>query len=230
MPIYREVNRSFFKKWSTEMSYVLGYFAADGTMIANNRGAHFIEFHSTDKQLIIMVRDILKSNHKVSIRSPRDDKHKVAYRLQVGSNEMFKDLLMLGFIPNKSLTITFPIIPEKFKKDFVRGYFDGDGCVYFKQHKAKDRKKKRWVFTTRFTSGSRKFLESLHSELDFEGGFILDKERGYELVFSHRDSVALYNLMYHNDCHGLYLNRKYKLFRKAIKVLYGINNAAVAQR
>ena len=37
------------------MAYVLGFFAADGTMIANNRGAHFIEFHSTDKQLLKQV-------------------------------------------------------------------------------------------------------------------------------------------------------------------------------
>ncbi|MSR87896.1 MAG: hypothetical protein EXS69_01880 [Candidatus Zambryskibacteria bacterium] len=124
----------------------------------------------------------------------------------------------------------FPLIPKIIQRDFIRGYFDGDGCVYFKQHKAKDRKRKRWVFTARFTSGSRQFLQSLHSELNFVGGFITKKEHGYELVFSHRDSLALYRLMYHNDCHNLYLNRKYKLFRKAITTLYGIENAAVAQR
>ncbi|MEK7112776.1 MAG: LAGLIDADG family homing endonuclease, partial [Patescibacteria group bacterium] len=226
----REVNRSFFKKWSREMAYVLGFFAADGTMIVNNRGAHFIEFHSTDRQLISIVKKVLHSNHKISIRSPRSERHKICYRLQIGSKEIFKDLMSLGFMPNKSLILSFPLIPKTVQRDFVRGYFDGDGCVYFKKHKSKDRKEKRWVFTSRFTSGSRKFLQSLHSELNFIGGFITKKERGYELVFSHRDSLALYKLMYHNDCHNLYLDRKYKLFRKAIVTLYGINYAAVAQR
>lgn len=212
------------------MAYVLGFFAADGTMIKNKRGAHFIEFHSTDKQLIVMIRDILGSTHKISVRIPRDDRHKIAYRLQIGSGEMFNDLRSLGFVPDKSLIMKFPVVPEKFLRDFVRGYFDGDGCIYFKRHKINGRKRKRWVFTTRFTSGTRKFLESLHSELNLAGGFITNKKRGYELVFSHKDSIALYQLMYHNDSHGLYLNRKYKLFHKAISTLYGTNNAAVAQR
>lgn len=204
------------------MAYVLGFFAADGTMIANNRGAHFIEFHSTDRQLIVIVKNALKSNHKISVRNARNARCKTGYRLQIGSKEIFEDLLTLGFMPNKSLILDFPIIPKKFQRDFIRGYFDGDGCVYFKRHKAKDRKRKRWIFTSRFTSGSRKFLQSLHSELSLTGGFITQKKRGYELVFSHRDSLALYKLMYHNNCHGLYLNRKYKLFRKAVKTLYGI--------
>jgi len=222
MPVHRKVNRSFFKKWSPEMAYALGFFAADGTMIVNNRGAHFIEFHSTDKELIVMIRNLLESNHKISIKNPKGEGHKVAYRIQIGSKEIFGDLLILGFMPNKSLILDFPMVPKRFQRDFVRGYFDGDGSVYFKKHKSKDRNNKRWIFTSRFTSGNKKFLESLHAKLALKGGFITKKTRGYELVFSHRDSVALYHLMYHNECRGLYLNRKNKLFRKALRTLYGI--------
>ena len=204
------------------MAYVLGFFAADGTMIVNNRGAHFIEFHSTDKQLLLIVKKLFGSNHKISTRDKHNPKWKVGYRLQIGSKEMFNDLLKHGFMPNKSLILKFPEVPRKFLRDFVRGYFDGDGCVYFKKHRAKDRKKLRRVFSSRFTSGSKRFLQSLQIQLNFDGGFISQKKRGYELVFSHKNSVDLYRLMYHNDCHGLYLNRKYKLFRKAINTLYGI--------
>jgi len=204
------------------MAYVLGFFAADGTMITNNRGAHFIEFHSTDKQLLLVVKKLFKSNHKISTRDKHNPKWKVGYRLQIGSKEMFSDLSEHGFMPNKSLILEFPKVPERFFRDFVRGYFDGDGCVYFKKHKAKDRKKLRRVFSSRFISGSKKFLQSLQIQLNFNGGFISQKKRGYELVFSHKNSLDLYRLMYHNDCHGLYLNRKYKLFRKAINTLYGI--------
>jgi hypothetical protein len=48
MPIYRAKNENFFKKWSPEMAYVLGFFTADGNMLKNKRGAHFIEFNTTD--------------------------------------------------------------------------------------------------------------------------------------------------------------------------------------
>ena len=62
MPIYKTKNEAFFKKWSPEMAYVLGFFAADGTMIKNKRGAHFIEIQSADKEIVYKIRDVLKSN------------------------------------------------------------------------------------------------------------------------------------------------------------------------
>ncbi|MEK7118215.1 MAG: hypothetical protein AAB869_01260 [Patescibacteria group bacterium] len=128
-----------------------------------------------------------------------------------------------------------PVIPSKYFGDFVRGYFDGDGCVYFKKHKCKDRKNMRWVFSSRFTSGSRFFLLDLHEQLAgvVSGGFIVTKKRqqkisGYELVLSHRDSLALFKLMYNNGHCDLLLKRKFAIFKKAVETLYG--NAAVAQR
>jgi hypothetical protein len=42
MPIHKKVNQDFFKKWSPEMAYILGFFTADGSMAKNKRGAHFI--------------------------------------------------------------------------------------------------------------------------------------------------------------------------------------------
>lgn len=117
-------------------------------------------------------------------------------------------------------------MPGEYLGDFVRGYFDGDGCVYFKKHFSKDRNKKRWIFATRFTSDSKKFLEKLLNLLrtrGLRGGFIVEKheQRGYELVFSHRDSLALYGFLYKNTkATGLLLPRKHALFRKAVTTLY----------
>lgn len=182
------------------MAYVLGYFAADGSMLKNKRGAHFIEFVSTDKELIWLVRSALQSNHKISERI-RIKGQKILYRLQIGSKEIFSDLRLRGFTQNKSLSLSLPNIPRGYRSHFVRGYFDGDGCVYFKKHWAKDRQKMRWIFTSRFTSGSRIFLEDLLRLLRTEGvvgGFITTKNRGFELVLSHRDSLALYRFLYDN--------------------------------
>ncbi|MBI5456848.1 hypothetical protein HY969_03845 [Candidatus Kaiserbacteria bacterium] len=227
-PLYRELNHDFFKSWSSDMGYVLGYFAADGTMIKSRRGGHFIEFDSIDKVLIQQVRAAMKSSHHIGVRR-RDLKNKnwkTAYRLQVGSIKMFNDLQKLGFTQKKSLTIKFPTIPDKYFSDFVRGYFDGDGNVYFKKHYAKDRKQKRWVFSSRFTSGCKQFLIDLHSSLGkhgIKGGFILSNKerRGFNLVMSHLDSLALHKLMYNTAPDtSLYLPRKYKLFRKALKTMY----------
>lgn len=201
------------------MAYVLGFFAADGTMIRNNRGAHFIEFHVTDKCILEDIRRLMGSNHKIGVRV-RDPRWKTGYRLQIGSKKMFDDLTLLGFTPKKSNTLRFPRIPIQHLGAYVRGYFDGDGCVYFRQHKVKGRKKLKWVFQVRFTSGSREYLESLHAVLQKKkvaGGFVVKKQRGYELVFSHKDSLAIYGLMYNNaGTDFVYLPRKKAIFDKAV--------------
>lgn len=228
----RKVDQDFFKRWTREMAYVLGYFAADGTMIRHKNGGHFIEFHSTDKCLIEMTRFAMKSTHRIGVRFPGKNKinHKVSYRLQIGSKEIFADLLALGFIQNKSKILRLPRIPIEYLADFIRGYFDGDGCIYFKRLKFADRKKRRWIVLSLFTSGSHGFLFALHRALkDYgvNGGSLKNKERGFELVFSSKDSLALYKFMYNTASDtGLYLPRKYKLFRKAMRKLYP--NAAVA--
>jgi len=224
--MFRRIDQDFFKKWTPTMAYIVGYFAADGTMMANKRGGHYIEFHSTDKCLIEMTRSALKSMHHIGVRIPtiKDTNHKIAYRLQIGSKEMFSDLQALGFVQNKSLVLALPNVPSKYFAHFVRGYFDGDGCIYFKRLKFADREKPRWMVLSLFTSGSRSFLSSLHSALKkygVKGGSLKNKERGFELMFSRKDSLALYRLMYNTASDtGLYLPRKYKLFRKAMAKLY----------
>lgn len=206
------------------MAYVLGYFAADGSMIQNKRGGYYIEFTTTDRVLLQNLLRAMRGNQKISIRPERNKNWKPQYRLQFGCKQWFLDLGKRGFTPNKSKTLHFPKISKKHVADFVRGYFDGDGCIYFKKLKYTDRKYKRWVLSSSFTSGSKKFLQELHLSLrsyGVHGGSIKSKERGSELVLSHRDSLALYRLIYQNiNTTGLYLPRKLRLFKKAIKTLY----------
>ncbi len=80
---------------------MLGFFTADGSMIKNKRRAPFIEFNSTDRELIEKTKIALGSNYKIS-PCRKNTKWKQAYRLQIGSREMFNDLFMMGLIQNKS--------------------------------------------------------------------------------------------------------------------------------
>ena len=222
--MFRAVNQDFFKHWTPKMAYVLGFFAADGNMIKNKRGAHFIAFYNNDRILLEKVRTALSAGHKIGKRTYKTSGQSATYQVQLGSKEMFNDLLRLGMTPAKSLTLRLPHIPEAYQRDFVRGYFDGDGCVYFAFLKCADRKNPRAVFQTLFTCGARPFLEDLRTLLKRHGisrGTIRNKQRGFDLLLSHRDSLALFHLMYDTvPATGLYLPRKYKIFQKAIKTLY----------
>src|SRR3989304_4834673 len=97
-PVFRPVQEELLSPEVPHMAYRRRYFAADGAMIQNSRGSHFIEFHSTDKVLIVDIRAVLGSMHRIGVRVPAKNKpnHKTAYRLQIGSMEMYNDLLALG--------------------------------------------------------------------------------------------------------------------------------------
>ena len=157
MPIFKSINRKFFKTWSPRMAYVLGYFAADGCMLKNARGAHFIKFHSVDKDLLELLKNLLGSSHKISVRKPLRSEQTL-FRLQVGSKDIYYDLLRLGLTPAKSKTITFPSIPASLIPHFIRGYFDGDGHVSVSRYLRKGRNAKiSRTILSGFTSGSKNF-------------------------------------------------------------------------
>lgn len=44
---------------------------------------------------------------------------------------MCNDLISHGCVPNKSLILKPPKIDNELINHFIRGYFDGDGCVSF---------------------------------------------------------------------------------------------------
>ena len=198
------------------MAYILGFFTADGSMINNKRGAHFIELEIIDRNLLEQIRRLLGSSHKISVRK-RSNKWRTTYRLQIGSKVIFNNLLKLGLTPHKSKRIKLPYIPQEYFSHFVRGYFDGDGHVAISQYFRKNRKnKKTRVILSGFTSGSKKFLENLHILLKRLAGIVggsLFYSRGHRLSFSTRDTSALYRFLYKGNT-AFFLARKKKIFEK----------------
>jgi hypothetical protein len=219
MSILRKVNKDFFKHWSCDMAYVLGFFAADGNMIKTKRGTHFMAIQVTDKEIVYAIREAMHSDHKVSVRKGSgsiSDK----YRIQIGSREMFDDLVRLGFMPNKSKRLHMPTMPSEFFSDFVRGYFDGDGNVWVGL-KHKERSKPLLCISLVFTSGTKMFLLELKEklgELLSTGGSLVKKSGSncYSLQYSIHDTLKLCDFMYHDRMGSskLFLARKRKVFEK----------------
>ena len=220
MPIYKTKNEDFFKKWSSDMAYVLGFFIADGSIIINSRGARYIDLCITDKDLLLRIREVLGSNHKIS-EIDKGKNCKMIYRLQIGSKEMFDDLLNLGLKTNKTGHEILPNVPKALFKDFIRGYFDGDGNVYIVNYERKDRKNKFLIsLMTCFTCSNKNFLKSIKESLGLvvKGGTLYFSGGAWRLCFSKNDSLQLYEFMYNkvNDINGLFLKRKRNVFREFI--------------
>lgn len=51
-------------------------------------------------------------------------------KISYNSMAMVNDMISYGIVPNKSLKLGIPNIPEKFYLPYILGYFDGDGSIY----------------------------------------------------------------------------------------------------
>jgi intein/homing endonuclease len=222
--IVRNKNEDFFKSWSREMAYVLGFFLADGCIFENPRSSKYIDFHNTDYELLKNIRNVMNSNHKITVRK-RKDNWSTIYRFQIGSKEMFRDLLNLGMIPNKSKEVTLPRIPLEYLSDFTRGYFDGDGNIWKGYSHKNDRPSPYPVLILGFTSGSKNLLKELRDKLQDileVSASIKYLDRAYRLHYSTFSALKIYHFLYDNLSNYLYMKRKKKVFDDFIKIHGGV--------
>lgn len=217
------VNETFFDKWSSEMAYVLGFFAADGNMITNKRGSKYITFYCTDKEILWKIRHLMKASQKIGFQKRDPIKYPnrlTCYRLQMGSLKLYNKLLKLGFTPNKSGSLKFPAVLNKFLKDFIRGYFDGDGFVSFSLFNRKNRPSVGKIVISGFVCGNEKFLINLKSKLEkstcIKGGTLYFYDRAFRLSYSTANSAKLFDFMYNGVTSNVYLTRKKRAFEKAL--------------
>ena len=202
------------------MAYVLGFFSADGYITINKRGGHFWSIQIKDKDLLEEIKKVIGSDHKIGFKKENGN-NKAIYRLQIGSLDMCNDLNKLGFKERKTKNLSVPKIPNKYFKDFVRGYFDGDGNIWT-GYVHKERKNKLFVARTTFTSCSLDFLCKLKdrlNEFNIDKGVIgVGKGGYYRLTYSIHGSLKLYNFMYNSLESRLFLNRKKVIFEEFVKM------------
>lgn len=211
------VNKDFFKIWNQKMAYVLGYLYADGSLAdASYLRGKYISVTSIDKNTIVKIRHWLDSKHTIVECIPSTPNGHIRYLLRIGSHELYKDLTKLGLYPNKSLTITFPKIPGKYLSHFVRGYFDGDGCIYFQKAKGITRDIIIRRLRTIFVSGSKKFLIGLmivlKNNLNINQDKVYRGHKSYQLMYSTNDSIEVFKFLYKNVENEVFLERKCKIF------------------
>lgn len=119
---------------TAKKAYFLGLIVADGSVVLHNNKYTFrIELISSDdyliRELILELGGNLSDLHQ-SVRAGRNPTSYFSF-----SDKIFTDnLAKYGVVPNKTYTAYFPDIPKEYYRDFIRGYFDGDGTVYMNKH------------------------------------------------------------------------------------------------
>lgn len=143
----------------------------------------------------------------------------ICYTIINTNQETINKLKKMSLQSANSTTKTFPLIPLKHMSSFLRGVFDGDGCI-FNSCKYKDTYYKK----ISITCGSKNFSEQLIQELTNLGihsTLVLDSRRKhnanktyYICINSQQDVWKFYSYIYTDA--NIFMNYKKQRFDKNI--------------
>ena len=198
------IDDDYFKIQSENMAYVLGLLAADGN-IAKTENGIFLELHKKDEVILQAIQKDTKSNRPLEYRI--NNNGTPCCKFKVWSASWKQDLQKYNIVPDKTLTLLPPtLLHPKYRIDFIRGFFDGDGSVYLHE------KKRPYV---QIDCASKPMIEWIRDELNNLGistnsfyTMNINNKNFYRLVYNSKNNVQqIYNAFYHNKA-NLYLVRK----------------------
>lgn len=128
------INENYFEKIDTEAkAYFLGLLYADGCN-STEKNTVRIQLQEEDVHILRKFNEELNHSKPLKFWKSNNPNRKSLYTLNITNKKISLDLLNLGLTKAKTHTLQFPnksIVPNKLLKHFVRGYFDGDGSIYY---------------------------------------------------------------------------------------------------
>lgn len=195
------INENFFEYINTEAkAYFLGLMYSDGSVSKNK-----FYLKLKDKDIIVKFRDCLQCDYPVKkVTYGGYD----AYVLEVSSQKSCNYLISWGCTPNKTRTIQFPNINKSLYRHFIRGFFDGDGCLQLQDK----------IYHCRFdlTSASKVFLKQVRpiiTKQAFTNGYLgkETKYNVYHLNYTGHQVKKILDWLYLDS--NFYLKRKYDKYQ-----------------
>lgn len=210
-------NNRFFENIDTEAkAYWLGFIAADGN-ISKVLSTVEIGLQSGDKKHLEKFVESLSGTQLVKPKKAPKARTGFGYdpqqsvRVSITSRQMCKDLIANGIIPKKSLVLKFPNnIDNDLLRHFIRGYFDGDGCL----STSGTWKNTGFQFFIASIAGTKDFLTELVNKLEPIGitpTKILEHDSIYEWKKKGSKQLRLFLDFIYADC-TIYLERKYQRY------------------
>lgn len=125
------VDDDYFENIDTEhKAYWLGFLYADGFLLTNKNKVG-LTLSIEDKDHIEKFKNDVKSESPVKIYNQKSgySAGNDYARLLITSEKMKNDLINHGVVENKTQILKFPNLRNDLINHFIRGYFDGDGCL-----------------------------------------------------------------------------------------------------
>lgn len=115
-----------------EAAYILGFYIADGCLNGNK---FVITLNEKDKEILEKIRDYMSPITKLIYKKETINKQGIVthpmYSFAFACREIVNCLEDLGLGKNKTyLSKSIKnVVPKELMWDFIRGYWDGDGCI-----------------------------------------------------------------------------------------------------
>jgi hypothetical protein len=193
-------------------AYWAGYLAADGCISDNND--LYLCIHSDDIAQVENFRDFLGSNHSIGINT--DKYSRCTFGVKIPDNMAESLLDKFGITPRKSLTYMYPpdLSKSSYFSHFLRGYFDGDGCICESFSNSNSNLATLYVTII----GSKTFIEQLSQDISNlipEVSFtIQEKDATKTIKFCTNSSFKILDYMYKDA--EVYLYRKYEKYKNIL--------------
>lgn len=192
-------------------AYWLGFIFADGWISGNELG---IQLQKRDEEHLNKFNNELGGVHKIShshfegvIHNNKVISVTDSSTLRVYSSDMVCDLINHGINYHKTYVESFPIVSEEFFLDFLRGYIDGDGCIYLSKNNKQ--------LAVHITSANQNVLlyikEKLKEEYFINTNVYSETELKHRIMATGKMALNLLDLLYENE-NGERLERKYQKY------------------
>ena len=201
---------------SSEKAYWLGILFADGTVSSKT---NTIGLNLKDLEHVKKFRKAINAeNNKISkVEDKRFSKQCLMYYFSIRDKKLHDALIKLGCVSNKSYVKELHMpkdIPDQFKWDFIRGYFDGDGCIAWST--SKNHYYISWVGNQYLLQDIRKICNKENISLNQN----IKSKITYEFRISGQKDIKNILLnMYKNATENTSLNRKVLIVNSCLKSL-----------
>ena len=219
----RRIRHDFFKNITTEIqAYLLGFYTADGS-VDEKRKTFRIHLQKQDVELVYLYKDIISPDarlytieeHKTTGRDGKEITAHESIGVDITSTILVNDLNNLGYGYNKSKKeLNLPDLNDDLIIHFIRGYFDGDGCItgWLSSEKGKS-DRVRYSFdicgkTKTLLEEIAEFLDSYDIKINLN---YIKRDDMYRIKTSSKSELKkLFELLYNNS--NFYLIRKFNKF------------------
>lgn len=202
-------NEDYFKTIDTpNKAYFLGFIFADGCVVSDDktyRHKMILKIHPKDEHILEQLITEIEGE---------------ICQVALSGKKIVEDLKSNGCGVNKTFTIEYPNIPEELERHFLRGYFDGDGCIRVNTDKRDGSKRG----DLRIVGGSEKMINKINERMNILFGTNINKLYGpkggkYKFIgwAGMSDIEKIYEGFYRGT--DLFLNRKKLIFDEVIDII-----------